>query len=269
MSFTSDLGGSKVIDDSNADAYVRQVVDPNEPFEGGFVERDYSKFLMTNPFSRPIIPRSDWDAIINEREERKLTLTDLHAARSIPVLNQGSLPYCWAYGTVGAMMVSYAQQGDHIPQLSATSVAAKIKGYRKQGGWAMEAIEGIERYGVSTFDFWPESSLSSRHDTAEQRENAKLHKVSPMIGYEELPSGNFDALVSALLYGHPATMGLMWWGHLVFGLRPVIIERGSYGVEIMNSWGGRWENGGKAVLREDKATAQEQVLIRNVTPIAA
>jgi hypothetical protein len=268
MSFSSNLGGSVIIDDSNADKYIQQVQDENQPFAGGYDGRDFDKYAISQPFTSDIIPRSDLPDIIQEREERGITLADLHAKMKIPVLNQGSLPYCWCYGVVGAMQVSYAQQGGYVPHLSATSAAAKGKNYVKRGGWGEEALRYIERFGVSTVEHWPEAQLSSRFDTAEQRENAALHKVTPRVGFEELPSNDFDALATALLKGWPVTMGLNWWGHLVFALRPVIIERGSFGIEIMNSWGERWENRGKAVLRYERSLAAEQIVIKNVTPVA-
>jgi hypothetical protein len=62
------------------------------------------------------------------------------------------------------------------------------------------------------------------------------------------------------------TLGLMWWGHLVYGCKAVKIDRNNYGIKIANSWGGNWEKNGCAVLSESKATAHEYVAIDRVTP---
>lgn len=265
--FTSNLGGSIVYDDSNAHELITEIQDPSTPYSGGYVERDYAVDGFTTSYSGATFPRSEWEERIRDLEAAEATLTHTHERSGCEVLDQNGLNYCWMYGVAGAMQVSYAKTGGKVPYLSATSAAAKGKNYRNVGGWGKEAIGYIERFGMSTIEHWPEHALDRRYDTAEQRENAKLHAFEPRIGFEELRSNSFDQLVSALLMRWPVTMGLNWWGHLVFGLRPVVIERGSFGVEIMNSWGIGWKNRGKAVLREDKATAFEQIAIKNLLPL--
>lgn len=175
---------------------------------------------------------------------------------------------CWAFGYTGAKQMAYAQQGMAVPHLSGNSLAAKVNNYTKKGGWAKYAAEMDLKVGQATVEFWPEHDYSRANDTPEMRKNALLHMIDPQIGYEELQPKSFAELVSALLDNRPTTMGLAWWGHLVFGLRPVIIERGSIGIEIMNSWKKTWENGGKAVLRKERAIADEMLMIKCVRPIA-
>jgi hypothetical protein len=184
------------------------------------------------------------------------------AHAGVPILNQGRRPYCWAYGTVGAMMTGYAASGLPVPHLSATSLAAKIKNYRDVGGWAGEAIRGNQTHGVSTIEHWPEAALDRRYDTPAQRANAALHRATE---WAELPKKNFDAVATALLRGFSVTLGLLWWGHLVYATKLVVISRNRYGVLIRNSWGSNWETGGKAVLEESRATPDEAFIVRSVT----
>ncbi len=70
--------------------------------------------------------------------------------------------------------------------------------------------------------------------------------------------------MTLLLLGFPVTMGLVWWGHLVCGVDPVVIERDRFGILIVNSWDYTWEDGGFAVLDENKSIAHEQIAIRTV-----
>lgn len=265
--YTSDLGGCVVIDDSNADQYIQQIVDPESPFQGGYEPRDYEGFGITRPYTGRIIPRSEWAERIQEQDRLKITPDDHRIAGRCRILNQQRTNYCWCFGTVGAMQVAYAQQGGYVPELSAASAAAKIKGYQNVGGWAGEALKYIDNYGVATLNHWPEAVIDRKYDTATMRANALMHRTVPRLGYEELDSQSFDHVVSAILQGWPVTLGLMWWGHLVFGTKVVVLGRNDYGVKIINSWGDRWENGGTAVLREEKCRPHEGIAIKNVTVV--
>ncbi len=158
MSFTSDLRGLTIIDDSNAAKYAAQAGAATSQglFSGGYTPRPYEKHPFASyarGFSGKTIPRNEWADRIKERQERKATLRGLHKQLKIPVLNQNGLPYCWFYGLTAGMMLGYGRAGFKVPHLSATSCAAKIKGYRKEGGWAGEGIEGLKKYGISTVDF--------------------------------------------------------------------------------------------------------------------
>jgi hypothetical protein len=268
MAFTSNLRGQTVIDDSNWTRYRDQVqIGDSSSFSSGYVARDYTRFGLTNRLrvgsaKLKKIPRADWAPMIEERERTKSELSVLHKHMRLRIMNQNGLGWCWCYGTVKAMQLAYARQGAYVPDLCAASLAAKIKGYRDEGGWAGEAIKGNATYGVSTTEFWPEHANDRRYDTAEQRENAMLHLIDE---YEELESQSFDWVMSALLHGYPVTLGLMWWGHLVCGADPVVLGRNRFGVRIINSWDTTWEDGGMAILEESKAIPHEACVIRSVT----
>ena len=265
-SYTSDLRGVPIIDDSNYHQYAGDAVVDGHGMSRGFSVRDYNK----NPegfyaprFDVPLIPRSEWTDRIEDLERKKATLCDIHDHYDIPVLDQNGNGYCWCFGLVKAMMVSRAINGLPPVFLSAASAAAKIKNGRDEGGWAGEAIEGIENYGVSDVKFWPEDSRDIRkYDTPEQRANAELHKVAEFV---ELPQNNFDAVVTSLLMGWPTTLGLMWWGHLICGLTPRVIGRNEFGIEIVNSWKKSWGKNGRSVLTESKATPHEAIAVRSVS----
>lgn len=269
MAYVSDLRGYNIIGGNNAHQFIAQARPEAGGFGSGYVKRDYAKHPagFFAPLSAlPKIPRSEWAPRIEEIEKRKTGLADLHRARAVPILNQKQTNYCWCFGTTKAVMMGYVRLGQKVPYLSAASVAAKITGYNNRGSWAGEALEGFEKFGCSTVDFWPEAAIDRRYDTEDQRKNAAFHRHAK---FTELQTNDFDAIMSALLLGFPVTLGLTWWGHLVCGLQPRILGRDAFGVEFANSWGPDWETNGFSVLTQEKATAYEAVVLQSVTPATA
>ena len=264
--FKSDLRGTKVIDEPEIRSLTQDVRVNGHQMSRGYTPRDY----RANPFGsyarrfrhQDLIPRDQWADRIEAMERNGSTLTDFHQHYNLPVLDQNGYGYCWCYGTVKAAMLARAVAGLPTVYLSASSLAAKIKNYRNEGGWAGQAIEGWRRFGCSTIDYWPEAKVDPKYDTPQQRDNAKQYML---LEWTELPEQSFDALVTSLLLGLPTTMALMWWGHLVCGLRPVVLGRNDYGVEIVNSWRASWGNQGRAVLRESRATPHEAISVRCVS----
>lgn len=271
MFLSSDLGNSPlIIDERNADKYVADIADPSTPFTGGYVQRDYELGTYASAYRGDIMPRSEWDSHIQRQERDKSSPDDFRIAADVPILDQNGLGYCWMYGTVGAIMTVYAMTGLPVPHLSATGPAAQGKNWANRGGWAGEAIEYIRRYGIPTLDAWPEHSMDrSLPRSPEVQRTAKLHGL---VDFAELPRNNFDAAVSVLLDPvdpRPVTLGLNWWGHLVYATKVVKLGAGRYGLKIANSWRPTWGQQGTAVLVESKATAFEQIAVQRVKPRAA
>jgi hypothetical protein len=267
MTFTHALRGLTVFDDHSSES-LRATIRKGEAFSG-YETRDFDRNPFgsyCDPYEETDIPRSEWTERAEVLEVSKATPEHLCEYARVPILNQGRRPYCWCYGMTGLMMAGYATSGLIVPHLSATSLAAKIKNYRDEGGWAGEAIAGNQKYGISTLDFWPEAVADRRYDTPEQRENAALHKA---VEYAELRARSFAAVASALLRGRAVSLGLSWWGHLIYGTKLMVLGRDRYGVLIRNSWGTDWEKGGMAVLEESKATPDEAFIVRSVSKYQA
>lgn len=261
MAFYSETFDAPIIDEFSSQQLAR-FTQQNEGM-GGYVARDFSEVpfgSVCQPFSGDLIPESEWAERIEEMERKKATLRHLQMHLKIPILNQKSVPYCWCYGATKGIMYAYAIAGYKVPHLSATSLAAKVTNYVKRGWWAAAAIEGSKRFGISTLDYWPDAEVDRRYDTAEQRENASLHKA---VEYLELPSNSFSHLMTDLLRGFPVTLGLTWWGHLVLGVRPVVLKNGNFGIDFDNSWGLDWGNQGTGILTREKAIAFEQFSVRS------
>lgn len=269
-SYVTNLGSIPVIDDSNASQLVAVASQAGAPSRGyelrNFARHPFASYAPS--YSGRRIPRSDWDELIELQDKNESSPHHVHVRNNLPVLDQNGLPYCWMYGTVAGVMNRYGAIGiNPVPHLSATGPAAQGKRWREQGGWAGEAIEYIERYGIPTVDTWPEHSMQrALADNHAQQLDAARHKI---VTFEEIESRDFDAAVSCLIDPFnpcPVTLGLAWWGHLVCGLRAVKISSGQYGILIVNSWTKKWGEQGYAVLAQNKATAHEYVRIDRVQP---
>lgn len=272
MAYQSDLGSNPlIIDDSNASRFVEQWRDEGRAF--GMVDRDYSRVPFGSAsrpmFSYPEVPRSQWADRIKQADENKTAPDDWRIAGGVPILDQNGYGLCWCYGAVGAMMTCYAMTGQPAPHLSAAGPAFQGKNWRDQGGWGEEALRYIEQFGVPELSVWPEHSRDrSLPQRPEVQASAAKHKVTQSL---ELPRNSFAALISVLTdpkHARPVTLGLNWWGHLVYAVRAVALPGGGFGVKIVNSWKVSWGNKGTGVLVESKATAQEQIAIQRCKVMA-
>ena len=96
----------------------------------GLEQRDYRNEPVGSVFAgglmtgRPI-PRERWPDLIRSQKSRGNSPLVAHQYHQVPVLDQGTLKYCWAYAVVAGVMNRLAFQGiDPVPHLSATAVAA-------------------------------------------------------------------------------------------------------------------------------------------------
>lgn len=254
---SEDLGRFNVIDDSS---YLRYADDRGTQSLRGYQGRNYEKHPFGSmpwgsmPFKT--IPRREWKDRIQEGHAKK-TFPIYHQLRKkVPILNQKTLPYCWMYAVTGAVQSVRACAGFPTVHLSATSAGGPGKKYREEGGWTGEAIGYAKEFGIASVETWPEAVLSSRYFRP-SREDAEQYSVGQWF---ELRPKNFDEVMTCLLLGYPVCVGLLWWGHAVFYSAPVV-DGNSFGVIDDNSWGPEWENNGRSVLMESKATPDEANVI--------
>jgi len=235
----------------------------------GLVERDLEKFpvgsipgtVSAEDVDFPLIAESDWEAIIKEGVEQESFLDDIRNrgdnGKPIPSLNQGSFNYCWAFSPTSALTLLRARDDMPYVPLSGTAVGASIKNYRNEGGWSPEALAFIASKGVPSQQFWPQGKAHPSLSTKECWKNAEGHKVTEAWVDLTAPvyrrNLTFQQIMTLLLCRIPVTLDLAWWSHSVCGMAPVLVEMGSYGIRIWNSWSDDWGENGTAVLRGDKA----------------
>jgi hypothetical protein len=249
MAWTSRLAtGEIIIDDSNAHIYAP----PVDPVVAGEVKsRGYTgrppgvraaQYGATDFPRELIVPRSEWEARVKEMEESGSLLSQLEDAAGLSVLDQNGTNYCWVNAPTHCLELLRVRQGEPMVRLSPASAGAVITGYRNQGGMGPQSL-------------WPPNAIDRKYDTPESKKAREAFKV---VEWWDLPTGDFDALFSALLMGLPVCLGLDWWGHEITVVDPVVISPGKYGVRIDNSWGVSWQTNGRGILAENKARGDQQ-----------
>ena len=127
-----------ILDDSTTEG---QLEDMARPFSRGLTmpvgraATVYAYGGTADPFpAELLIPESEWQARIQEMEERKSRVSDLIIQAGLPSHDQDGVPYCWIHGPTGAMEALRVIQGQPMVALSATSSGCIIKNFRSEGG---------------------------------------------------------------------------------------------------------------------------------------
>lgn len=220
--------------------------------------------------AEPMIPRTEWDARIEEAIATKSRLSDAFKLYNQPVLNQSSTNYCHSNSPVSALMLLRAISGQSFVSLSPGSVAGPITNYQNRGATIDSALKQITQHGAASTDFVPANQISKSGWKPGAVENAKLHRVTEWydLGYRERGDDMFLKAASLVLARIPVCVGYNWWGHAVTLLDLVRIERGVYGFLFLNSWGTTYGQGGFAVLQEGKGTPDAAYAPRAVSMAA-
>lgn len=245
-------------------------------FGRGLVPRDMASFPVGSfapPASIKLIPRPEWSGRIKEMEADKSRLSDVLRRSGLPSLNQNDprymqtraprWGYCWAYGTVGAVMA--VREAMNLPrvQLSAFGVAYTIKGGRDEGAWGALSLDFAIKRGIPTEADWPNFEQRMRSESDPCWQTAQDYRVTG--GWMELEPAaydrdlTFDQMMTCLLNRIPVVVDLMWWGHCVYACDPVETSPGKFGIRIRNSWDDSWGDKGFAVLSGSKAIPDNAV----------
>lgn len=229
----------------------------------GLLPRDYSREPFGSvgvPFDLPVIPRSEWPALIEQQEQNKSRMSDLVRHYSVPPLNQGQTNYCWINAPVMCLQLTFLREGLGFVRLSPASAGGPIKGFRNVGGWGTEGLQWLVEHGCCPVDAWPANAIDRRYYTEENKKLALDYRVHEWV---ELRPRSFDELATAMLLGFPVAVGYNWWRHEVTALDLVMLGRDRFGCRIYNSWGEGYGEKGMAVLEESKATPDDAVFARS------
>lgn len=259
MGFSSEIRPREiVIDDSNWQQFARDIVLDGSLKTRGWFARPEGEHGYGSAFNGSLIPRSEWDARIQELEQRKARLSDLFLAGNVPCKDQSGTYYCWIFAAVSAFEGARLVQGQPYVPLSPASAGGPITGYRNVGGWSTRGLQYIAEHGLVPTSLWPDTAISQSHNTAEANEQRKRFRCQE---WWELGERNFDQLATCLLSGIPVAIGLNWWGHAIVACDLVKVG-GGYGVRIRNSWGARWGEDGFGILSGGKEIPDDAIAPR-------
>ncbi len=256
----------------NVDEHKAEVTDMLYPKQAAF-GHDPAQIVTemhAAPSDMKIIPQADWDGWYDEQEAKQSSLEHLFlsgpgGAPAFVNLDQNGHGYCWAYSVGSAIMLNRVASHQPMVRLNPHAVAAIIKGGRDEGGWCGLSAKFAREHGYPSAEFWPGHSRSLSNDTPAMRQNAALHKVTE--DWVDLTRNVYDQnlsvpqLVTALIQCHAGPVDFNWWAHSVCAVRWVRIERGSWGLLILNSWLG-WGRHGLGVLRGQQAIPNGALTIR-------
>lgn len=250
-----------LIDDGTSNDKIYAPIIDGQPKGHGYVPRDYRiypKEMLAAPTEMKLIPRSEWDARIDEQEEQQSSLEHIRMTgmngQPIPALDQNGQGYCWAYSTTMAVMMLRAKYNLPYVRLSGHAVGCKIKNFRDEGAWAGLSAKFHKEVGCPSVAFWKEKSMSRSNDTPEAWANAAQHKVTEDFVdlTREVYDQNLtvDQLATCLLNNEPCAIDYDEWGHSICALRWVRIEKGVYGPKIINSWTDQWGDRGMGIINK-------------------
>lgn len=239
--------GETVFDDStHEDAHA-----PPEGFGRGR-EGPAGYGAVADPFpAELLIPRGEWQARIQEMEERKTRLSDLIIQAGLPCKNQQQTNYCWINAPTHCTEIVRLLQNQPMVILSPASAGAQIKNYRNQGGYGEEGLQFIVDHGLVPVDKWPANAIDRRYATPENKTLALDYRVTEWM---RLQPRNIDQLVSMLLRRIPVAIGLNWWSHEIVAVDAVWLN-GTVAIRFRNSWGMDWPTagaGGWSILQGSK-----------------
>jgi len=239
----------------------------------GYVERDYERTPYGSVGAAPpgeieVFPFEEWPDRIADLERNKATLKDIWADSPIGVLFQKDYPFCHGFAAVEAVMVEAACQGLPYVELSASSVAAPVTNYTKAGAWIGKDLQQIVKVGVAPVSLIPMLTHRRSDFPPGWELEAAKHRVTE---FAELRPRDFQQQGSAILQGHAVSVGQNHWSHAVLQLCVRDMDKSKkaadpnrYGIELLNSWGESWGDGGFAIQVGSKKFADEAYVVRQV-----
>lgn len=223
---------------------------------------DYEYGEFATPFPDELyVPESDWQGIIQEQEEQKTRISDLIRFKKLPHKDQNGTNYCWINAPTHCVEVNRMQQNQKLVSLSPASAGAQIKGYRNVGGWGLEGLEFISKFGLVPSSKWPDNAIDRKYATEQNKALALDYRVDEWI---ECQPRNKKQMISLLLRRIPGAGGYNWWRHEVMNADAVWLD-GEVAVRIRNSWKG-WGDFGFGILQGSKMLADDLVFCLNSHP---
>lgn len=248
----------------------------------GLIPRDYTTTHYKGAvpglegLNIPLVPKGEWSDRIRQQEKDQARLSDIRNqgmnGQRIPARDQGNRGYCWAHSGVSGMLIVRAKMGQPYADLSAYSVACKIKNFADEGGWGAQGADFLIEYGCATSKTWPQQGTKREYDKPETWEEAKHYRFTEAWNDLSMPQYDrnltFEQVATCLLNGLPVIVDMSWWSHSICAIDLVETSSGQFGLRILNSWSDSWSEGGTGILSGSKAIPDGAVAPRDVVPFA-
>lgn len=272
-----------------SDLFIKfNIIDDNTPgdilfdsrFSRGAVQRDYTvdpQEMFAPPSEIKTIPRSEWDARIEEQEREESSLE--HILRREPQfrpLDQDGIGYCWNHSVTHAVMADQLKMNQPYVRLSAFAIGCMLMDYKDRGGWCGYAAKFAREKGIPSVEYWPEQAMSRQYNNAQTWSNAEQYRITSdwcdlTAFHYSAQNLTFDQLATCLLLNKACPVDFNWWAHSVCAVRLVKVEDGSYGIRILNSWYEQpkvkpWGDFGFATLRGKRAIPDSALAILGTSP---
>lgn len=184
-----------------------------------------------------LIPRNEWQDI---------------SWRAVcgPILDQDGTNECCPHAAVAALHLIRRGCGRPDVVFSPAWLYRWINGGRDAGAAIDDAINTLVERGALPADQYPMLDWRKPEPTNWER-TAHLHRASE---WNDCPT--FEHIASAILRGWPVCFGVFWsggGGHALCGIG-LKAAGNVWRIEIQNSWGTGWQEGGFGYLPESQVT---------------
>lgn len=207
----------------------------------GFIPRDFQshplgQIVGAPRFSMPLIPRSEWQRIIDLKNADESWIFDVLKRRGVKRKQQSSFPWCHAAGAVGGAEAVIVMSGQPKVELSIASVAGPTVNWQKRGAWIFDDLAVLESKGAAETSVFPDLTTDSSLYTPAVQANAAKHRCRAM----DLDASIWDELMTCVLSNIVTVIGVPDWSHCTMG--PV---KANSVDEFLcaNNWGDDWNGG--------------------------
>lgn len=220
---------------------------------------DFEYGAAADPFpAELLIPKSEWQARIEEMEATKTRLSDLIRARKSPCKNQAQTNFCWFNSPTRCTEIVRMQQNEKQIVLSPASGACYVTNFRNVGGWGFQALQWIVEHGLNDVNDWPANAIDTKYATPDNKAKAFLNRI---VEWTECKPRTIEQKISLLLRRIPVACGYNWWGHEVTAIDPVWKD-GDIATREENSWGPTYGDLGMFILQGSKMYPDDAVAPR-------